>query len=63
MHAEPLELVLHVAVQVAHVGLGVKTLGDAGLVGDDDYLVVGVLGVAAHDVNRGGNQLQLLRLV
>lgn len=63
MRAEPLELVLHVSMQATHVGLGIEALGDAGLVGHHDDLVARVIGVAAHDVDRGGDQLQLLRLV
>lgn len=63
MDAELLQLVLHAAMEVPHVGLGVESLGDAGLVGHDDDLVVRVVGVAAHDVDRGGDQLELLRLV
>lgn len=63
VHAEPLELVLHVSVQAPHVGLGIEALGDTGLVGHHDDLIVGVLGIAAHDVDRGGDQLQFLRLV
>lgn len=63
VHAESLQLVLYVSVQAPHVGLGVKPLCDAGLVGHHDDLIVGVLGVAAHDVDRGGDQLQPLGLV
>lgn len=63
VHAELLQLVLHESVQAAHVGLGVEALGDAGLVGHHDDLVVGVVGVASHDIDRGGDQLKLLRLV
>ena len=63
VHAEPLQLVLHESVQAAHVGLGVEALGDAGLVGHHDDLIVGVVGVAPHDIDRRGDQLKLLRLV
>lgn len=63
MDAEPLQLVFHVAMETTHVGLGVEALGDSGLVGHNDDLEVGVVGVTAHDVDRGGDQLQLLRLV
>lgn len=63
MHAEPLQLAFHVTVQAPHVGLGVKALSDAGLVGHHDDLVVRVVGVAPHDIDRGGDQLKLLRLV
>lgn len=63
MDTEPLQLVFHVAMKATHVGLGVEALGDSGLVGHDDDLEVGVVGVTAHDVDRGGDQLQLLRLM
>lgn len=63
MDAEPLQLVFHVAMETTHVGLGVEALGDSRLVGHHDDLVVEVIGVAAHDIDRGGDQLELLRLV
>ena len=63
MDAEPLQLVFHVAMETTHVGLGVEAPGDSRLVGHHDDLVVGVVGVAAHDIDRGGDQLELLRLV
>lgn len=60
MHTEPIQLILHISVQVPHVGLSVEALCDAGLVGHHDDLIVGVVGVAAHDIDRGGDQFQLL---